>query len=88
MPVFKAQKIPRQEIKTDDILARFCFYFPQYTFSQARRLPYKRVIQLLKAVDREHAKKMIDLLRIATAPHSDKGKMVKELLSEFKDRLS
>jgi hypothetical protein len=88
MAVLKAQKVPKKQVKVDNILARFCFYFPQYTFAQARKLPYKRVIQLLQAVDREHAKNMIDLVRIVAGPHSkDKGVMNK-LLSEFKDRLS
>lgn len=82
MPVLKAQKIPKKQLSSGYILARFCYYFPQYTFEQARRLPYKRVGQLLKAVDREYARKMIDLLNIVASPHT---KNPKEAIGNLRD---
>lgn len=87
MAVFKAQKIPKKEIKVDDILGRFCFYYQQYTYSQARKLPYKRIIQLLRVVEREHAKKMIDITRAIASPHGTNKNAANDLLKEFKSRL-
>lgn len=56
--------------------------------AQARKLPYKRIHQLLKAARKEHARKMIDLTRIIAAPHSKKGQEVNKILQEFNDILN
>lgn len=81
MAVIKAKQLPKKKAESaEEILARFCYHFQQYTYSEARKLPYKRVVQLLKAAQKEQAKEMIVLTHIASAPHSRKGKLIKKVL--------
>lgn len=85
MPVIKAQKIAREAVKTEDTLSVFCYHFPQYTYAQARALPYKRVRLMLKAARKEQARQMIDLMRVIAGSNSKKG--IDNVLSYFKDIL-
>ena len=87
MTLIKAKKIPKTEITSGDILSQLCYYFPQYNYQQARKLPYKRVLLLLKAAEKENAKRMIDLLRITLAPHVKRKSFVSNLFNEFRDRM-
>lgn len=80
----KIQKIPKKKISVDDTLATFCYKFPQYTFSQAERLPYKRVIQMLKTSRKLDAQRMIELVNIAAAPHTKKGQGIKNIIEYYK----
>jgi hypothetical protein len=87
--VLKAKKIPKKPLSSVDILARFCYYFPQYSYAQARQLPYKRIVQLLKVVDHEYARKMIDLLSIISSPHTKNPKeTINNLRGIFEEVLS
>jgi hypothetical protein len=61
--VVKVQRIPKKEVNTDDLLASFCYHFPQYKFNEARKLPYKRVIQMLKIAEKEQAKTLFVLCK-------------------------
>jgi len=83
MPVIKAQQIPKRTESAEDTLARFCFYFQQYTYSEARQLPFTRVYKMLKMATRERARKMHELTQIASAPHIDNGKGVQKMLNYF-----
>lgn len=85
MPTFKAQKIPRKEVASEDLLASFCYHFPQYTYATARRMPYRRILQMLKVANKEHAKKMIDLAHIMAAANSQKKGAIKEVVNRFND---
>ncbi len=85
MPTFKAQKIPRKEEKLEDLLASFCYHFPQYTYSQAKKMPYLRVMKMLRIAKKEHTKKMMDILNIMSAVHAGKKGAVKDLGSKFSD---
>jgi hypothetical protein len=87
MPVIKAQKIPKEVIAPEDILARFCYYFPQYTFAMAKRMPYKRIGQMMSIVRKEQALNYLQLTRIASAPHTSKGSGVKKLIQSYQDIL-
>lgn len=79
-----AQKIPKAKPdSSEDILARFCYYFPQYKFHEARKLPFARIIQMLKVARKCHAEEMIEMLQITNAPHTKKQAGVKNLLSYF-----
>lgn len=88
MAVIKVQKVPgkkkRVGFESEDLIARFCYYYPQYTFSQAKKLPFKRINQMLHVVRQEYGKKMFDLLLISTAPHS-KRSSVNNMLKYFKE---
>lgn len=84
MVVIHAQKIPHKELDPEDILATFCFHFQQYSYLDAKRMPFKRILQMLKIAEKERAKVMYDLTQIASAPHTKKGSGVKKLLDHFK----
>lgn len=83
MAVIKVQKIPQRKIPPEELLATFCLTYTQYTFFQARRMPYKRIMQMLKVAKREHARKMRDLLEITVAPHTKKGSTAKSLFEKY-----
>lgn len=82
MPEIRVQKIPRPKTEPEDLLATFCLYFPQYTFAQARKMPYNRIRQMLKVANKDYARRMIDLLQIVSAPHAKKG-FAKSLFEKF-----
>ena len=84
MTTIKAQRVPKKQVKPDNILYRFCLLFPQYTYKQARRLPAKRVMGMLKVAQEERARDMLDMLQIVAAPHTKKGAGVKKLISHYK----
>lgn len=89
LKVFKAQKVSEDPTSADfrELLAQLCFYYPQYTYSAARKLPYKRVVMLVEMANRIEAKRFYNLTQIAAAPHTEKGKAVKQLLKEFKRQM-
>lgn len=87
MRVIKAQKIPKKQNDPEETLALFCFYFPAYAYHEARQLPYKRIVKMLKVVRKEQARQKIDLLNIVTAPHSKKGQAVKKLMSYYQQQM-
>jgi hypothetical protein len=86
MPVVKAQKIPviESEHSVEDELALFCYYFPQYTYRQAQGMPAIRIRQMIGAVEKQHARRMHDLVLIVAAPHSSKKGTIKNMLEYFK----
>ena len=69
--------------KVEDLLATLCYFYPQYTFKQARSLPLKRVNQLLRVARQQEGIKYKNLTQIAAAPHSKKGEGVKKLMNHF-----
>lgn len=85
MPVIKAQSIPRRKIDVEEVLARFCYYYQQYTYSMARRLPFSRIVKMLKIAQKEQAKKYLEFVKIVAAPHSKKGAGVKKLLELYEE---
>lgn len=85
MPIIKAAKIPTKTESAEDFLSRFCFYYPRYSYNQAKRMPVKRIKEMLKIVEKEQAKFMLNLLSIVTAPKTKKGKGVGKLQSYFKN---
>lgn len=87
MPTVTAQKVPKKQSSQSDLLdglALFCYKFPQYTFAEARKMPYKRILHMLKVAKKEDARTMLELVRIVAAPHSKKGKMVQEMIQYYK----
>lgn len=80
-------KAPTTTQSTDAMqtLAKLCYYYPQYTLAQARRLPYKYVNLLLKEARIQKAIEWSWLTQIAAAPQTEKGKGVKALLKALKD---
>lgn len=82
MAIVKVQKIPRKKGQPLDLVAVFCYHFPQYKFAEARKLPYARIKHMLKIANKEHAKKMMDLLAVSMAPHGKKNSY-KLLIDKF-----
>lgn len=80
----KVQKVPKREVSIDDTIIKFCLYFPQYKYHEARKLPFVRVVKMLKVAERERAFLLFQLTNIAAAPHTKKGSGVKRLLDIFK----
>lgn len=66
-------------------LATLCFYYPQYTFADAYRLPAWIVNLLLKRAHQLEAERYFNLTEISTAPHTEKGKGVKQLLNRYEE---
>lgn len=87
MPTIKVQKIPEKEVKIEDILMQFCYYFPRYSYAEAKAMQYKRVILMLQTAQKENAKKMLELVHIVTAPHTKNGTAVKNLISHYQNIL-
>jgi len=83
MPVIKAQRVPQKEIKSEDVLGRFCYHYPQYKYSEARRMPYVRVLRLLNIAAKEEARKMHELTRIVAGPHTKKGQGTQKMLKYY-----
>ena len=84
MAIIKAQKVPKKVDSAEDILARFCYYYKQYTLNQAKGMPYKRITQMLKVADREQATFLANLTNVVASPHTKKGSGVKKMLEYFK----
>lgn len=86
MSEISVQKIPKRELSKadyEDLLARFCFKFPQYTYSQAKNLPYVRVVKMLKSAERVRAKEMIELANIIAGPHTKHGEGTKKMIEYY-----
>lgn len=88
MAEIKVQKVPKKVESEEDILSRFCCYFPAYKFQEARRLPFRRVLMMMKMYKKHHAEKMLDLLEIAVAPHTKNGSGVRSAAKKFKDMMN
>lgn len=82
--IIKALKVPKKVESSEDFLARFCYHFPQYTFAQARRMPFRRVVHLMKIAEQEKAKQYAQLVQIVSAPHTKNGSGVKKMLELYK----
>lgn len=82
--IIKAQKIVEKQEAGEDILARFCYLYPSYTYIEAKKLPYKRILKMIKIARKEQAYEWYNLLRIAVAPHSKKG-ATSNLIKEYRN---
>jgi hypothetical protein len=83
MPVFKAKKVPQKIGSAEETLAKFCYYFQQYTYADARKLPYRRLVKMLRVAMKERAAFLHELVEIAAAPHTKKGSGVTALRKHY-----
>ena len=77
----KVAKVPKTGAKEDEVmrmLATLCYFYPQYTFAQARKLPYRRVAMLIAEAHRQEAIRYYNLTQIMAAPHTKKGEGVRK----------
>lgn len=83
----KAQKVIGQRASAEDILGKFCYYYRQYTYAEARRLPMRRVLLLLDRSEKERARDLYDLANILMACHFAKNSSaVKNLIKYYQDK--
>lgn len=67
-----------------DLLTRVCYFYPQYTLEDADRLTSQQVNALLAQAEKQRAIDLYNHTLINAAPHSKKGKLIKELVREYK----
>jgi hypothetical protein len=82
--IIKVQKVPQKTQSAESIIARFCCYFPQYKFHEARKLPFFRLKMMINIWEKEYARRMIDLVEIVSAPHTKKGSGVRKVIDKYK----
>lgn len=80
MKVINAQSIPQAKMSSEDVLARFCYHYQQYTYTAAQELPYKRIVHMLKIAEKEKARELLVMASISAAPHSKNGSGVKKVV--------
>lgn len=69
----------------DEIACRVVYFYPCYTLSEARRLPAKDSLMLIKIARQEYAKNYHELTNIVASPHSKNGSAVSKLLSHYRE---
>ena len=83
-----AKSIPKAQPKEQTnrrLWARVAFYYPQYTLKEASKLSLRDIKLLLKVADIERATEWHELTQISAAPHTEKGKGVKDLLNHYQE---
>lgn len=88
MATIKVASVPKPKQSARVLLAEFCYYYPQYTLAQARRLPAKDVVLLLKTARKKEAEKYFNLTQIAAAPHTKRGAGVKSLSGKYRKAMN
>lgn len=89
MAEISVQKIPKKQATSKDyenLIARFCYKFPQYKYSEAKLLPYKRIVRMLAEARREDVRHMIELVNVVSAPHSKNG--AEKVIQSYKEELN
>lgn len=87
MAIIEVAKVPKKQPTGDEalrMLASLCYYYPQYTLADARKLPYKRVVLLLKEATRQNAINWHWQTLIAASAQTPKGRGTKNLLRILK----
>lgn len=88
LKVIKLAKVPgasaSNRFSSLRLLARFCYYYPAYTLADARKLPYKHVMMMLKVARQMEAERYYTMTQIVAAPHTKKGKGVESLTAQFR----
>ena len=81
-------KTRSREATNRDIWASICYYYPQYTLREASQLSSRDIRLLLATAKRLEAQKMLQLVQIAAAPYTKKGKGVKDLINHYQKELN
>lgn len=67
--------------------ASVCYYYPQYTLEDAAKLSARDIRLLLSTAKRIEAEHNYNLVQIVTAPHTEKGKGVRDLSNYFQQEM-
>lgn len=78
----KAQKTSNREL-----WATICYYYPQYTLEDAKKLSVRDIRLLLRIADKKEAEKYLQLTQIVASPHTKKGQGVKQLTNYYKKQI-
>lgn len=73
-----------KQISKRETWARVCYLYPQYTLAEASKLPVRDLRLLLKIAEMIEAERNYELVQIVAAPHTKKGKGVKDLTDHFR----
>lgn len=84
MPVFEVKPLPKKKVNSRSILAEFCYFYPSYKLSEARRIPGRDVDLMLRVARKKRAELFYNLTHIAAAPHTRKGEGVKKLSNGYR----
>lgn len=90
MAKIEVQKVPKKKTSVTDAqrtLGTLCYYYPQYTYNEARKLPYKRVVMLLNIAHERQGMHYHHLLSIAVATNA-KSRHVSKLSNYFKGMMN
>lgn len=80
--VQKEEKKEQKRNEYEDTLALFCFLFPSYTYAEAKHLPYRRIMRMIKVAKREQAYNWYNLLQISIASQTKQS--ASKLYKEYK----
>lgn len=83
--IIEAKQIPVKKISVNERLAEFCWYYPQYTLSVAKRMPAKDIILMLNIARKKEAEKYLNLVNIISAPHTKNGKGINKLIKVYRE---
>jgi len=70
-----------------ELWGMIAYYYPQYTLKQASKLSARDIMLLLRVARKIEAEKFYNLTQIAAAPHTEKGKGVKQLTQYFEKEI-
>lgn len=83
MVSIKVQKVPKKAVSADDVIMRFCYYYPHYSYADAHKLPYRRIIKMLKVALKEQSILLYNLTKAIAAPHTKNGSGVNKMLKDL-----
>ena len=86
----KAQPIPttNKKVNKRELWATVCYYYPQYTLEEASKLPVRDIKLLLRVAEKMEAGKRYEYTQIVAAPHTKKGKGVKQLTEYYRKKMN
>jgi hypothetical protein len=73
------------EREAEILAARVCYYYPNYSLYEARRLPHKDVRLLIQTAECEKAAEYYALTQIASAAYTDMQSGYAKLSKQFKE---
>lgn len=79
--------IKSSKISNRELWATVCYYYPQYTLEEAKRLSVRDIKLLLKIAEKKEAEKYLQLVQIVASPHTKKGQGVKQLTNYYKKQI-
>lgn len=75
----------RGGISSEEIAELICYYFPSYKYHEARKLPQRRAVRMLKTARRESARILIDIAQIIYS-QSGKNSTRKKIINNLEQR--